>query len=368
MRIVLTGGGTGGHLFPLVAVAKELKGVLGGKAELLYIGSGGDLEKDIMEKEEIPAKHVMSGKKRRYFSFKNFLDPFKIPLGIFQSLWMLLWHMPDAVFSKGGYVSVPVVIAAWLYHIPVLVHESDAVPGTANQILAKFAKRVAAAYPGAEQYFPKYEVALTGNPIRPEITRGNAQALRDRFGLTQSKPIILVLGGSQGAQIINQAVVKVLPKLLRRAQVVHQTGEKNYEEVTRLAGELGIKAGREGYIPVKFLDIDLLKDALAAADLVISRAGANSIAEIAANRKATILIPLENSANDHQQMNAYELAKIGGARVLEETNLGEHILLQNIEKILDDEELRKNMGEKISVFYHPEAAKKLAKGIIELAS
>ncbi len=368
MRIVLTGGGTGGHLFPLIAVAKELKNILGEEASFLYVGAGGDLEKETMAKEGIAARRVLSGKWRRYFSFKNFLDPFKIPIGIVQSLWILLWYMPDAIFSKGGYGSIPVVITAWIYRIPVLVHESDAVPGMANQILAKFSSRVAVSYPSAEQYFPKYEAALTGNPIRTEITQGQAQALRSRFGLTESKPIVLVLGGSQGSQIVNRAIVKILPRLLQRVQIVHQTGEKNYDETVRMAAEFGIKAGREGYIPIKFLDSNLYKDALAAADLVISRAGANAISEIAANFKPVILIPLENSANEHQSRNAYELAKIGGALVLEKMNLGEHILLQKIEKLLGDEELRQNMGRKIRAFYHPEAAEKLAREIIELAS
>lgn len=367
MRIILTGGGTGGHLFPLVAVSRELKKILGTGAELLYVGTGGQLEKDAMDKEGISTKSVLSGKKRRYFSFLNFIDPLKIPLGIIQSLWILLWYMPDVIFSKGGYASIPVVIAAWIYRIPILIQESDAVPGTANQVLAKFADRVAVAYPSAEQYFPKYEVALTGNPIRSEVTEGNAQSLRDRFKFTESKPIILVLGGSQGSQIINYAIVRILPQLLQRAQIIHQTGEKNYDEVLQSAAEFGIKAGRDGYEIVKFLDMEIYKDALAAADLVISRAGANSIADIASNSKPAILIPLKNSANDHQSRNAYELAKIGGALVLEEMNLKEHIFLQKIEKILGDKELQKSMGEKIKVFYHPEASEKLAKSLIELA-
>ena len=153
-----------------------------------------------------------------------------------------------------------------------------------------------------------------------------------------------------------------------RAQVIHQTGTKNYEGVIRQAGEFGVKAGHEGYVPIPFLDTEVLKDAYAAADLVISRAGANTISEIAANGKAAILIPLESAANDHQSMNAYELARIGGALVLEEMNLGEHILLEKINHILDNDELRTGMGEKIKVFYHPQAAEKLAEGIIELAT
>jgi UDP-N-acetylglucosamine--N-acetylmuramyl-(pentapeptide) pyrophosphoryl-undecaprenol N-acetylglucosamine transferase len=368
MRIVLAGGGSGGHLFPLVAVAKKLRDLLGSDCELLYVGTGGDLEKDTMEKEGIPAKHVLSGKKRRYFSFQNLIDPLKIPIGIIQSLWILLWFMPDAVFAKGSYASVPVVIAAWIYHIPVLIHESDAVPGTANQLMAKFANRVAASYPHAEQYFPAHDVALTGNPIREGIDQGDVEILRQRLGLTESKPIILVMGGSQGSRIINNAIIKILPQLLQRVQVVHQTGEKNYDDVVRFAAEFGIKAGHDGYAPIKFMDADLIRHAYAGANLVISRAGANSISEIAANGKPAILIPLESAANDHQAMNAYELARVGGALVLEESNLGEHILFDKINKLLDDPELCQNMGDKIRSFYHPEAAEKIAHGLIELAS
>lgn len=184
MRIVLTGGSSGGHLFPLVAVAKELRRILGAQAELVYIGTGGPLEKRTMEKESIPAKHVLSGKRRRYFSWQNFIDPFKVPIGIIQSLWMLLWYMPDVIFAKGSYASVPVCIAGWIYRIPILIHESDARPGTANELIAKIARRVAASYPSAEKYFPAHEVALTGNPIRPEINQGSAQVLREKFELT----------------------------------------------------------------------------------------------------------------------------------------------------------------------------------------
>ncbi len=368
MRIVLTGGSSGGHLFPLVAVAKEIRKILGPQVEIIYIGTGSLLEKQIMKEENIPAKHVLSGKKRRYFSFQNFIDIFKTPLGIVQSLAILLWYMPDVVFAKGSYASIPVCIAAFFYRIPILIHESDAVPGVANQFIAKIAKRVSVAYPSAEKYFPRHEVALIGNPVRSEINQGNASLIREKLEFTESKPTILVLGGSQGSQIINDSIVRILPKLLKRAQVIHQTGIKNYEKVIHQAAEFGIKAGREGYAPFSFLEINMLKDAYAAADLVISRAGANTIAEIAANGKAAILIPLESAANNHQAMNAYELARIGGALVLEEMNLGENILWEKINYLLDDEELRKNMGEKIKVFYHPRSAEKIAEGIIEIAT
>lgn len=366
MRIVLAGGGTGGHLFPLIAVANKIKEKLGAEAEFLYIGSGASMEKEVMEKEGIVVKNVLSGKLRRYFSFSNFIDVFKFPIGIIQSLWILLRFMPDAIFSKGGFASVPVVIAAWIYRIPVLIHESDAVAGLANQISAKFAKRIAVSYPSAKKYFPAKKTALIGNPIREELVGGDSAAGRAQFDLTQSKPTILVIGGSQGSQIINEAIIKILPEVLKRAQVVHQTGSVNYDKVVHEAARYGIKVGRDGYVAVPFMDSEALRNAFAVCDMVISRAGSNSISEIAANGKPAILIPLGMAANDHQRMNAYDISNIGGALVLEESNLGQHILLQKIEKILDDKNLANSMAQKIKTFYRPNADEVIANGVIEM--
>jgi len=234
-------------------------------------------------------------------------------------------------------------------------------------MLAKFAERIAVAYPEAATYFEASKTAIFGNPVREDINQGNAEEARKFFNFTESKPVIFVLGGSQGSQVINEAIARILPQLLTRAQIIHQTGEKNYEDAVHLAGEFGVKAGREGYYPMKFIEGDALKNSYALAELIISRAGANSIAEISANKKPSILIPLKGSANDHQSLNAYELAKVGGALVLEEGNLGEHLLLEKIEKILDNKELQKEMGEAAAAFYHPMAAEHLADGILELA-
>ncbi|EKD58335.1 MAG: hypothetical protein ACD_56C00147G0003 [uncultured bacterium] len=366
MRIVLTGGGTGGHTTPLVAIADKLKAKLGPEANILYIGSGAEMEKKIMGAEGIPVKFVMSGKMRRYFSFENFTDFLKIPIGFVQSLWILLRFMPDVIFSKGGYVAVPIVLAAWIYRIPVMMHESDSTPGLANQFLARFANRIAVAYPSAEEYFPRTKTALVGNPIRHQVVDGDPVILRKELGFTESKKTILILGGSQGSQVINDAIIKVLPQLLTRYQIIHQTGEANLENVVREAAFMGIKAGHGGYYPVGFMNANKLRDSFALSDLVISRSGATFITEIAANSKPAILIPLSNSANDHQRMNAYSLARIGAALVLEETNLGEHIMLEKIDKILSDEQLRKTMTTEIRTFYHPNAAEVIANSIIEI--
>ncbi|MEI8096504.1 MAG: undecaprenyldiphospho-muramoylpentapeptide beta-N-acetylglucosaminyltransferase [Candidatus Moraniibacteriota bacterium] len=366
-RIVLTGGISGGHTFPLIAVARSLRKKFPEGVEFLFIGSRGSFESDAMGQEEIRTKYVLTGKWRRYFSFQNFIDPFRVPIGFVQALWHLLFFMPDAIFSKGGSASVPVVLAAWVYRIPVLIHDSDAVAGQANRFLARFATRIAVAYPSAHNFFPADKTVLTGNPIREEILLGDMGRFAKEFGLTLDKSIIFVLGGSQGAQVLNEAILRVLPNLLEKnIQVVHQTGAKNYESIIASVEAYGLKVGESGYVPKAFLSATELADILSVATIVISRAGAGSIAEIAATKKASILVPLEGAANDEQRMNAYDVAELGGALILEEANLGEHILLEKIEVLLSDAELRKSMGEKIAPFYHADAADAIASGISAL--
>jgi len=362
MKIVLTGGGTGGHIVPLIAVARKIKEKVP-EVNFLFLGPNGSLEKKLFDQEGISQKNVLSGKMRRYFSPMNLVDFFKIPVGVIQCLWMLLKEMPDAIFSKGGYASIPVVLVGWLYRIPIMIHESDSTPGLSNVIMAKFCKRIAVAYPEAESNFSANETVFTGNPLREDVNKGNAQTAREKFGFTESRKTIFIYGGSQGSQVINNKILNILPMLLKKYQVIHQTGEKNLKEIEGIAGELGIKSGHGGYQPIAFIGEEL-KDILALSDLVISRAGANSISEFAANGKASILIPLEGSANDHQRMNAYSLAKIGACVVLEENNLGESLLLGKIDEILENEELKKKLEENIKVFFHPEAAERIAEGIL----
>lgn len=364
MKIVLAGGGSGGHLMPLVAVARKIK-EKNPETTFLYIGPKGKMEKSVMDEEGIPIKHILVGKLRRYFSFQNFVDMCNIPLGIIQSMWILFVEMPDAIFSKGGYASLPVVLVAWAYRIPVLIHESDAVPGLANSILGKFASRVAVSYPSAEEEFLASEVVLTGNPMREDINKGDPEKARKMFSLKEERKTILVIGGSQGARVINNRILSVLPELMEKYQIIHQTGEANFQEVQHRAGELGYKIGREGYNAMPFIGKEM-KDVYAVSDLVISRAGANSISEIAANKKPSILIPLQGSANDHQRMNAYSLAKVGACIVLDENNLGKHIFLSRIEEIMNDEHLRQKLSKNIQSFYHSDATERIANGVLEM--
>lgn len=363
MRIVLTGGVSGGHIIPLITVAKKIK-EKNPETEFLFIGPRGELEERLMSAAQIPIKGIATGKMRRYFSWLNFIDVFRIPFGIVQALWILLWYMPDAIFSKGGSSSLPVVLVGWMYHIPVMIHESDANPGLANSMLGKFSMRVAVSYASAEIYFPSAQVVFTGAPVRADVASGDPQKARVMFSLLESKKTIFVWGGSQGSQVINDKILNILPELLHKYQVIHQTGIKNLEVVKHKAGELGIKAGHDGYYPLDFIGEELL-DILAVSDLVISRAGSNSIAEIAANGKPSIIIPIQHSNRDHQRMNAYAVAKVGGCIVLEENNLGDSLLMGKIDEILNDEalniELRTNIKNN---FYHPDAAEKIAEGVL----
>lgn len=366
-RVVLTGGVSGGHIFPLIAVAESLRKRLPGGIEFLFIGSQGNFESNEIAEAAIPMKHVLTGKWRRYFSFLNIADCFKVPIGFFQALWHLFFFMPDAVFAKGGAASVPVVLAAWIYRIPILIHDSDAVAGRANRFLSHFAKRIAIAYPSAHAFFPTEKTALTGNPVRKEILSGDAVGAASRLKFTLDKPVVFVFGGSLGAQALNVAILRILPKLLEKnIQVLHQTGIQNYEAIVSAVEASGLKIGESGYVPQAFFKVNELADVLAAATLVLSRAGASSIAELAATAKAAILVPLAGAANDEQRMNAYDVAELGGALVLEETNLGEHILLKKIEELLGNPELRKTMGKKLRSFFHPDAADAIALGVYDL--
>lgn len=368
MRILLTGGGTGGHIFPLFTVAKEIKKIQQEQnpsevIEFLFIGALNQSNKGLFDFHNIPAKAVLAGKLRRYFSIQNFLDLFRIVIGIFQSLWKVWIFMPDVIFSKGGYGSVPVVIAGWVYRIPIIIHDSDAIPGLANRFLSFFAKRIAVAFKEAARYFKDYQVAVTGNPIREDLLAGSKEKAKDFFHLKYTKPVLFVMGGSQGSKKINQAVAEIVQPLTEYAEIIHQTGEKMHKEILIKTQRLP-ESTLDFYHPAAFLKGEY-KDALMAADLVLSRSG-SSINEIAAMGKPSILIPLANSASGHQRENAYVFARAGASLVIEESNLTSNLLLPKIIELLKDKELLKAMGERAKKIVNPEAARLIAEEVIRL--
>lgn len=369
MKILFTGGGTGGHIYPIIAIKSEIeKNVTDKQIDFFYLGPN-SFAKTAFEKENLQSKFILAGKFRRYFSFANFIDLLKIPIGLIQSLWHLFRIMPDVVFSKGGYGSFPVVIASWLYRIPVIIHESDSVPGLSNKLLAHFAKRVIVSFPGATEYFSDKKTILLGNPIRKELLKGDEEKAREIFDLISEKPVLLIMGGSQGARRINQLVLNTLPRLLEKCEIIHICGKNNFKFIQEEKEKLLHDSGPDkkgGYHIYPFLKQKKLKHAYAVSSLVISRAGAGGIFEIAAVGKPSILIPLSNSASNHQAKNAQSLTSIGGAISLEEDNLTMNIFLSNIFELIDNPEKAQEMGSKAKSFYKPETNQKVAEEILKL--
>jgi len=368
MRILFTGGGTGGHIFPIVAV-KETLVRFAKETEFLYVGPDG-FAKDIFKKKGIRCKFILAGKLRRYFSLANFIDLLKVPVGLIQSLWHVFWFMPDAVFSKGGYGSISVVLVSWFYRIPIIVHESDSVPGLANRILASFAKKIIISFETEKEYFSPEKTILLGNPVREELTQGSREEGRKLFELTSEKPVVLVMGGSQGAQRINEILFNILPRLLEKCEIIHVCGEKNYKQIKTSSQKILEKLDpvkKKLYHLLSFLEEEKLKHAYAVSDIIVSRAGAGGIFEIAAIGKPSVLLPLSTAASDHQKKNAWALTKIDGAITLEEKNITMNMFLDAAFELIDDPEKARRMGEKAKSFYKPDTNRKIVEEIIKLA-
>lgn len=383
MRVLLTGGGTGGHTFPLIAVSRQIK-QLNNQVELYYLGADG-FSRRAFKQEDIKTRYILSAKLRRYVSLKTVLDFIKLPLSFIQALFWLYLVMPDVIFSKGGPGSLMVVMAGWFYHIPVIIHESDSVSGLSNRAAGYFAKRVALAFQKATIYFTEAKTFIVGNPLRQGLLGASNQEAQRFFKLVPYKPVLLVVGGSQGAQFLNKIILPVLPELLKKYQIIHICGSSHYEKyrmslrggasatARQSRGNTAAQAFKKdinltNYHLYAFLDETQMSLAYTAADLILARAGAGSIFEIAANTKPSVLVPLTDSAGDHQRINAYEYAKTGAALVLEEPNLTEHVLAQRISALLDDSVVLKQMSQAAHQFAKPDAAKIIAQEILKLAS
>src|SRR3990167_9165891 len=367
-RILLTGGGTGGHLFPLVAVAQKLKKLKTENIELFFVGSVSP-GIDILEKEGIKINAVAAGKLRRSWRFwdtvDNGTDFLKLIFGFFQVFWRVWRIMPDVIFSKGGYGSFTVVVVGWIYHIPIILHESDSVPGITNRLLGKLAKNIAISFERSAAYFKKGKCALTGNPVREELLQGNAEEAKRFFQLQGGRPVLFIFGGSQGSQSINLLILKILAKIIENFEIIHQCGDKNYEEIKSESDKLLSDNARKYYHLYPFLR-DELKHVYAVCDLIISRAGASNIFEIAAAGKASILIPFPDAASDHQNFNAFDYARSGAAVVLTQENLTENMLLNKIEYLAVNNELRQKMESRAKDFARLDAAEKIAGKILEI--
>ncbi|MBI2617900.1 undecaprenyldiphospho-muramoylpentapeptide beta-N-acetylglucosaminyltransferase [Candidatus Kaiserbacteria bacterium] len=370
MKIVFTGGGTGGHFYPIIAVAEKIKDVVAEKKllppQLYYFGPKPFDERALVELN-IEHQYSTAGKLRNYASIWNYIDMLKTLWGAALALVKLFFIYPDVVFSKGGYASFPTVLAARLLRIPIVVHESDAVMGRTNAWAARFARSVAISYPEAVTTISPERVAYTGNPIRQELFRPEKEGAFEYLNLERGIPVLLVLGGSQGAQAINNAVLDALSELLPRYQVIHQAGEKNYEEVKSRASIIleGLEH-RTRYHPFGLLNILALRMAYGAADLVITRAGSGVIFETAAAHKPAVIIPIPHDVSRDQSVNAFSYARSGAAVVIEQNNLTPHLLVSEVNRLFDNQNEMKKMSESAQAFSRPDAAKVIAEELVNI--
>ncbi len=371
MKIVFTGGGTGGHFYPIIAVAERInqlidhENILGAK---LYYISDNPYDKEMLFENGLIFEEITAGKMRTYFSFKNFVDIFKTFFGTINAIFKLFSIYPDVVFGKGGYASFPTIFAARILGIPVVIHESDSAPGRVNKWAGHFAKKVAVSFLEAADYFPKKSVAWTGQPIRTEIEKpANKREALLYFKLEEGLPVILVLGGSQGAELINNAILDALPRLVNNFQIIHQTGVNNYEMVKGRADVvLTDNKNKLRYISMPFFNPLTMKMAAGAATIVISRAG-SMIFEIASWGVPSVLIPITNTNSDHQRKNAFNYAIAGACSVIEEVNMTANILSEEIERITEDKNVYDSMVAGAKSFNKPNAATKIARALVDIA-
>ena len=325
-HIVLTGGGTAGHVTPNIALMGRLKEQ---GYQISYIGSYNGIEKTLIEELGIPYYGISSGKLRRYFDLKNFTDPFRVLKGFSEARKLLKQLKPDVVFSKGGFVTVPVVVAAGRLKIPAIIHESDMTPGLANKLCIPSAVKVCCNFPETKAHLPEGKAVVTGTPIRPELLQGDADKGRSFTGFTSEKPVIMIIGGSLGAQAVNDAVRRILPELLKDFQVVHLCGKGKRDDS---------KNDLKGYVQYEYIESELA-DLFAMADIVISRAGANAICELQALKKPNLLIPLSaNASRGDQILNARSFEKQGFSMVLEEEAITDEVLLKAVHDLYDHRE------------------------------
>ena len=371
MKIVFTGGGTGGHFYPLIAVAQKVNQTIDKEhiigAKLFYI-SDDPYDKEILIENGLHFEKIKTGKMRTYFSFKNFSDGLKVFFGVINAIFKLFSIYPDVVFGKGGYASFPTIFAARILRIPVIIHESDSVPGRVNKWAGHFAKKVAVSFPEAAAYFPKKVVAWTGQPIMAEIEhKATREEALEYFKMEPKVPVILILGGSQGAELINNTVLDALPRLTKNYQIIHQTGIKNFRVVSGQAEvALTVDKYKPRYRPVAYLNSLQMKMAAGAATVIVSRAG-STLFEIAGWGVPSILVPFTNSNADHSRKNAFNYALAGACSVVEEMNMTANILSSEIERITENKTDYEKMSQNAKAFSKSGAAEKIAQELVDMA-
>lgn len=374
MKIVIIGGGTGGHFYPLMAVAdsilEESRIQTLVPPRIFYAGPDEYNPKELFDRG-IEFIHISAGKRRINPSgigvINNFIDIFKMGYGCLTALVKIFILFPDVVFAKGGYASFPTLLAAKILRIPVIIHESDTVPGRVNAWAGKFATRIAVSFKETAEYFDAKKVAYTGNPVRKEISTPLNTGAYEYLELDKSLPVISVLGGSQGSKKINDLMMRVISELTKKYQIIHQTGKSHLDIVTGMS-KLALDGAThpERYKPVGYMSSMVIRMVASISNVIVSRAG-SGIFEIALWGVPSILIPITDSHGDHQRKNAYNFARAGGAIVIEEANLTPQILVHEIERIISDSELHNRMSQAAKNFARADAAQVIAKEVINLA-
>lgn len=377
-KIVFVGGGTGGHISPNIAIIDEIKKVCKKKdifVDFLYIGRMSGIEKEIVEKKGIIFKGIFTGKLRRYWHWRNFTDLFLILMGFIQSFFILLFNRPKIIFAKGGFVTVPFCLAAVLLRIPFVIHESDSFLGLSNKILLPFAKKLYLGFP-PEAYESSLKLSIrhankilfTGNPVREEIFESHIdkKLFCTKYGLNPRKKIIFVFGGSQGAEGINKLIGELIGKIVPKYILLHATGRENENYFKEGFFDLSEK-DRNDYLVFGYVREEMA-DFLNNADLVISRAGANAIAEIIVLKKPSIIIPFPYASSDHQKKNASFLQKNTVASVLDEKFLTPEGLLEEIDFLIKDRKVREKMIKNMKNIFPSNSSKLIAEDILKIAS
>ncbi len=373
MKILLTGGGTGGHFYPIIAIAEELNQIAIDNRLVqpkLYFMSTDPYDENLLYENNITFIRTSAGKVRKSPSVKNFIfnffDLFSTFVGVLGATWRVFVIYPDVIFGKGGYASFPALFAGRILRIPVVIHESDSTPGKVNAWAGKFARRIAISYPEAIKYFPKEKTAYTGNPVRKEIQEALSTGAHEFFGFNKDIPTIFVYGGSQGSRFINETILRSLPELVKKYQIVHQTGVKNLKIVEESRDVIlpnGEWKGR--YKTLAYLNVLNLRMAAGVSDLVISRAG-STIFEIALWDKPSIIIPIPEPTSHDQRSNAYSYARSGAATVIEEKNLVGGVLLAEIQRILGDPNEKQKMIDSAKTFARKDSARLIANEITSI--
>ncbi len=372
MKILFTGGGSGGHFYPIIAIVEQIEKISSERKILpskMYFMAPEQFDERMLFDHNLEFIRVPTGKLRVYFSPKNIIDIFKTFFGVIKAFFKMFAIFPDVVFGKGGYASFPALLAARVFRIPIVIHESDSVPGRVNKWAGKFADRIAVSYPEAAKYFPKAKerIAWTGQPIRLGIKKHSREEAENFLQIEKGAPALLVLGGSQGAEKINDLIIDSLPKLLPNWHIIHQTGRENFHDVLDRSSVVVSDSEllKKKYHVFDFLPDQALAMSAGIADLVVSRAG-SSIFEIASWGLPSIIIPITESNGNHQRVNAFNYEKSGAAIVIEESNLASHLFVEEVENLRMNPELLKKMSASANNFFKPDAGRKIAEVLLEI--